>query len=133
MTEGFDPEAVRAKYLAERDRRLVPGRTAIRDLDHDERLVRYRDDPFTPVVERDPVLLEEDVAERQFPGWTMGYAAEDSLRHAEVPGYRTTFDDIDFLPDDHEAGPIVPALRELIRWFRETRPADTEQATAQPA
>lgn len=78
------------------------------------------------------VLLEEDVPRRQFPGWTMGYAAEDSLRHAEVPGYRTTFDDIDFLPDDHEAGPVVPALRELIRWFRETRPAGTERATAQP-
>ena len=61
MTEGFDPDAVRAKYLAERDRRLVPGRTAIRDLDHDDRLARYRDDPFTPVVERAPVTDDPDV------------------------------------------------------------------------
>ena len=29
---GYDPEAVRAKYLAERDKRLVPGRADIRDL-----------------------------------------------------------------------------------------------------
>ena len=29
---SYDPEAVRAKYLAERDKRLVPGRADIRDL-----------------------------------------------------------------------------------------------------
>ena len=29
---AFDPEAVHAKYLAERDKRLVPGRADIRDL-----------------------------------------------------------------------------------------------------
>ena len=32
----FDPEAVRAKYEAERDKRMVKGRAAIRDLAHDE-------------------------------------------------------------------------------------------------
>ena len=52
---GFDPEAVRARYLAERDRRLVPGRSDIRDLSHDEHFARYRDDPFTPMTSRDPV------------------------------------------------------------------------------
>lgn len=76
------------------------------------------------------VLLEEQVPERQFPGWTMGYAAEDTMQHADVPGYRTTFDDLDFLPDDHDAGPVVPALRELVRWFRVTRPTGTERATS---
>ena len=35
----YDPEAVRAKYLAERDKRLLPGRADIRDLTRDE-LVR---------------------------------------------------------------------------------------------
>ena len=29
--ESYDPEAVLAKYLAERDKRLVPGRADIRD------------------------------------------------------------------------------------------------------
>ena len=38
----YDPEAVRARYLAERDKRLVPGRAAIRDLSTDEYFARYR-------------------------------------------------------------------------------------------
>jgi cation diffusion facilitator CzcD-associated flavoprotein CzcO len=57
----YDPEAVRAKYLAERDKRLVPGRADIRDLGTDEHFARYRDDPFTPVIERDPVTDDVDV------------------------------------------------------------------------
>ena len=64
------------------------------------------------------VLLEEAVPERQFPDWTMGYAADTTLHGVTVPGYRTTFDDIDFIPDDHDARPVLPALRELLRWFR---------------
>ncbi len=50
-TKHYDPEAVRAKYLAERDKRLVAGRADIRDLRHDEYFAKYRDDPFTPVTE----------------------------------------------------------------------------------
>jgi cation diffusion facilitator CzcD-associated flavoprotein CzcO len=57
----FDPEAVRARYLAERDKRLVPGRAAIRDLTRDEVFARYREDPFTPVAPREPVAEEVDV------------------------------------------------------------------------
>ncbi|MGA2836234.1 MAG: NAD(P)/FAD-dependent oxidoreductase [Acidimicrobiales bacterium] len=58
---GFDPEAVRAKYLAERDKRLVPHRADIRDLRSDEYFARYRDDPFTPYVDREPVADDVDV------------------------------------------------------------------------
>lgn len=58
---AFDPEAVRAKYLAERDKRLVPGRAAIRDLAHDERLAGHRADPFTPRIDREPVVDDPDV------------------------------------------------------------------------
>ncbi len=65
MDEGsevaFDPEVVRARYLAERDKRLVPGRAEIRDLDHDDRFAHYRDDPFTPLQDRDPLTEETDV------------------------------------------------------------------------
>ena len=57
----FDPEVVHAKYLAERDKRLVPGRTAIRDLTHDEYVAGYRADPFTPYSRREPVTDEADV------------------------------------------------------------------------
>jgi hypothetical protein len=70
------------------------------------------------------VLLEEHIPARQFPEWTMGYAADDTLRHADMPGYRTTFDDIDFIPDDQQHSSTLPALRELIRWFRAQRPND---------
>ena len=59
---GFDPEAVRAKYLAERDKRAVKGRAAIRDLTRDEVFAKYRADPFTPVTRRDPVVEDVDVA-----------------------------------------------------------------------
>jgi hypothetical protein len=75
------------------------------------------------------VLLEEHLPERQFPDWTMGYAADATLRQVRIPGYRTTFDDIDFVPDDHDAGPVLPALRELIRWFR-TNPTHLERGPA---
>ena len=57
----FDPDAVHAKYLAERDKRLVPGRAEIRDLATDEHFARYRRDPFTPVAEREPVTDDVDV------------------------------------------------------------------------
>ena len=59
---GFDPEAVRAKYQIERDKRSVKGRAAIRDLTRDEVFAKYRDDPFMPVARRDPVVDEIDVA-----------------------------------------------------------------------
>ncbi len=58
----FDKATVRAKYLSERDRRLVEGRSDIRDLQTDSFFSRYRDDPFTPWIERDPVNDEVDVA-----------------------------------------------------------------------
>lgn len=57
---GFDPAAVRAKYLAERDKRLVEGRAAIRDLAADARFAGYRSDPFTPFTTRPPVTEECD-------------------------------------------------------------------------
>ena len=50
---GFDPDAVRAKYEAEREKRMVEGRAAIHDLAHDEAFAKYREDPFTPVSDRD--------------------------------------------------------------------------------
>ncbi|WP_144762724.1 BLUF domain-containing protein [Curtobacterium sp. 9128] len=70
-----------------------------------------RDDRHTEVR----VVLEELVEARQFPEWTMGFPAAD--RDVEdVPGYRSTFDDL-----DREPAPDLPsaaAVRELIRWFR---------------
>ncbi len=82
----YDPEAVRTKYLAERDKRLIPGRATIRDLETDEYFARYRDDPFTPVVERDPLTDEVDVV--IVGGGIAGVLAGAQLRKAGVERIR---------------------------------------------
>ena len=58
----FDPDAVHAKYLEERDKRLIPGRAAIRDLTGENLFTKYREDPFTPFEHREPLFEETDVA-----------------------------------------------------------------------
>jgi len=85
-TPPYDPEAVRAKYLAERDKRLVPGRADIRDLRTDEHFAHYRDDPFTPLVERDPVVDEVDVV--IVGGGIAGVLAGAKLRQAGLERIR---------------------------------------------
>jgi cation diffusion facilitator CzcD-associated flavoprotein CzcO len=83
---SYDPGTVRAKYLAERDKRMVPGRTDIRDLRSDRHFARYRDDPFTPVIERDPVADEVDVV--IVGGGIAGVLAGAQLRKAGVERIR---------------------------------------------
>ncbi|MEQ1787250.1 MAG: NAD(P)/FAD-dependent oxidoreductase [Acidimicrobiales bacterium] len=83
---GFDPEAVHAKYLAERDKRLVPGRADIRDLATDEHFARFRDDPFTPREPRDPVRDGVDVV--IVGGGIAGVLAGARLREAGIERIR---------------------------------------------
>ena len=85
-TSGFDPEAVHAKYLAERDKRLVPGRAEIRDLARDEHFARFRADPFTPFVERDAISDDVDVV--IIGGGMAGVLAGAQLRKAGVERIR---------------------------------------------
>ncbi len=82
----YDPEAVRAKYLAERDKRLVPGRANIRDLHQDTYFAGYRDDPFTPYSEREPVNEDLDVV--ILGGGIAGILAGVRLREAGVERIR---------------------------------------------
>ncbi|HEY1443812.1 MAG TPA: NAD(P)/FAD-dependent oxidoreductase [Acidimicrobiales bacterium] len=82
----FDKETVRAKYLAERDRRLVEGRSDIRDLQHDANFSAYRDDPFTPRTEREPVDDEVDVL--IVGGGIAGVLAGANLRKAGIERIR---------------------------------------------
>ena len=82
----YDPETVRAKYLAERDKRLVPGRADIRDLRTDEHFATFRDDPFTPYVEREPVHDQVDVV--IVGGGIAGVLAGARLREAGVDRIR---------------------------------------------
>jgi cation diffusion facilitator CzcD-associated flavoprotein CzcO len=58
----FDAEAVHAKYKGERDKRMVAGRAAIRDLTRDEVFGEYLADPFVSVVSRDSLSEDVDVA-----------------------------------------------------------------------
>ena len=83
---GYEPEAVRAKYLAERDKRLVPGRADIRDLTRDEHFARFRDDPFTPVTERAPASDDWDVV--IVGGGIAGVLAGAELRKAGIDRIR---------------------------------------------
>lgn len=76
------------------------------------------------VIAEDPrhtavrVLLHENLDERQFPDWTMGYEPiTDSMAEA-MPGYRTTFSDRD-TGEDEDPNASLRGLRELIRWFQE--------------
>ncbi|MDE3086314.1 MAG: NAD(P)/FAD-dependent oxidoreductase [Acidobacteriota bacterium] len=83
---NYDPETVRAKYLAERDRRMVPGRTDIADLRSDDRFARYRRDPFTPYADREPRADEVDVV--VLGGGIAGILAGAELRRAGVERIR---------------------------------------------
>jgi cation diffusion facilitator CzcD-associated flavoprotein CzcO len=83
---AYDPDAVHAKYLAERDRRLVPGRTVIRDLTHDELVAGYRADPFTPYIERGPVTDDPEVV--IVGGGIAGLLAGAHLRKAGIERIR---------------------------------------------
>ncbi|MFA5882915.1 MAG: NAD(P)/FAD-dependent oxidoreductase [Acidimicrobiia bacterium] len=62
VSTTFDPDAVHARYRAERDKRMVASRTHNRDIVHDPMVAAFRTDPFTPVEPRDPVFDEVDVA-----------------------------------------------------------------------
>lgn len=79
---AFDAEVVHDKYRAERDKRLVPRRTAIRDLTGDPDVAGYRADPFTPFTERAAVVTDPDVV--IVGGGIAGILAGAQLRKAGV-------------------------------------------------
>ena len=59
--DGTDAEAIRAKYLEERDKRLVDRRYDLLDLRGDANAARYRRDPFTAYREREALSDDVDV------------------------------------------------------------------------
>jgi cation diffusion facilitator CzcD-associated flavoprotein CzcO len=83
---GYDPEAVRARYLAERDKRLVPGRANIRDLARDAHFAKFREDPFTPYTRREAVTDDVDVV--IVGGGIAGVVAGAHLRKAGIERIR---------------------------------------------
>ena len=83
---SYDAETTKAKYLAERDRRLVPGRADIRDLEHDAHFAGARRDPFTPYTDRDPIVDDVDVV--IVGGGMAGVLAGANLRQQGVERIR---------------------------------------------
>ncbi len=65
---------------------MIPGRADIRDLTKDEYFARFRDDPFTPVTPRDPVVEDVDVV--IVGGGIAGVTAGVELRKAGVERIR---------------------------------------------
>lgn len=61
------------------------------------------------------VLLEDVIATRQFPEWTMGYRPVAAEVEALPTGFRRSFDDLEN-GDDRIL--MVQAARDLTRWFR---------------
>ena len=83
---GYNLETVRAKYLSERDRRLVPNRAEMRDLRGDGHFAGFRADPFTPFIERDPLADDAEVV--VVGGGIAGILAGVRLREAGVERIR---------------------------------------------
>lgn len=82
----FDPEVVHAKYAEERQKRMIAGRADIRDLTRDGAFAHYLDDPFTPLVERDPISDDVDVA--IIGAGIAGVVTGARLREAEISRIR---------------------------------------------
>lgn len=82
---SYEPDAVAARYRAERDRRLVDGRASIRDLD-DPAAARFREDPFTPRAEREQ--MSDDVDAVVIGGGMAGVLAGSNLRKAGLDRIR---------------------------------------------
>jgi hypothetical protein len=77
-------------------------------------------DELMAKIARDPrhtdvrVLLTENLEERRFSEWTMGFEPIGVPAGPAPEGFRDTFDDL--AADDEEAG--IRAVRELTVWFR---------------
>lgn len=77
-------------------------------------------DALMTKIRRDPrhdevrVLLREQIDERRFEEWTMGYEPIGVPATPAPEGFRDTFDDLE--SDDDDAS--IRAVRELTVWFR---------------
>ncbi len=95
---------------------LFRGNRFLQVLEGPESLVRSLIDR----IRRDPrhgdmrVLVDEEIEERRFADWTMGYEMLATPQKAAPEGFRDSFDDLD--SDDSTV--TARALRELTLWFR---------------
>lgn len=83
----------------------------------DALMARIRRDPRHGDVR---VLLSEQIDERRFSEWTMGYEPIGIPAAPAPEGFRDTFDDLE--SDDGDA--TIRAVRELTVWFRARTASD---------
>lgn len=62
------------------------------------------------------ILIEENIQDRLFPEWTMGYDQLQSAPPEQVPGFRTAFDDIE---QGQTSSTTLHAVRALIAWYKQ--------------
>ncbi|KXS17607.1 cyclododecanone monooxygenase [Gonapodya prolifera JEL478] len=78
---GFDPVALKAKYLAERDKRLrADGNAQYLGIDKDGMFGRFLEDPYTPPIVRDP--RADDVRIAVLGGGFAGLQTAAKIREA---------------------------------------------------
>jgi len=77
----------------------------------DELMTKIRRDPRHTDVR---MLLSEEIDERRFSEWTMGYEPIGVSSTLAPEGFRDTFDDLE--SDDEDDA--IRAVRELTVWFR---------------
>lgn len=77
----------------------------------DELMTKIRRDPRHTDVR---MLLSEEIDERRFSEWTMGYEPIGVPSTLAPEGFRDTFDDLESDDDDD----AIRAVRELTVWFR---------------
>ena len=94
-----------------RDRRFIQVLEGPDDVVKERMAVIEADERHTDIR----ILLKDTESDRQFPEWTMGYEAVTERMADDIPGYRSTFDD---LADDGDDSTILPAVRQLVRWFQ---------------
>src|SRR5580698_3480926 len=82
----LDLATVRAKYLLERERRMVPGRSDTLELDTDAHFARFREDPFRAVENREPIVDDVDVV--IVGGGIAGVLAGANLRKVGIQNIR---------------------------------------------
>lgn len=62
------------------------------------------------------ILLERDIAQREFPDWTMGFRSLSSEPRPELPGYRRSLASL-FTAQSDDYQSRLPLFRQMMSWF----------------
>jgi hypothetical protein len=126
-TVPFGDDELVGLLATSRDNNAVDGLTGML-LFHDGRFLQVLEGPDEAVRSRlgviavderhtdVRVLLEEELNERRFPDWTMGFQPYEPGVSDEIPGYLSSFGEPGVADEQQQ---LMRALRELLGWFDE--------------